>query len=72
MGVSKIEYFGTVKLDLTSDTVTAETLQSGVTAHNKSGEQIVGTLVTQNFRTGSSEPSDSLGDNGDWYLVTEG
>lgn len=33
---------GTVLLDLTGDTVTSETLMSGVTAHNAAGEQIVG------------------------------
>ncbi len=33
---------GTVLLDLTGDTVTPETLLSGVTAHNAAGEPIVG------------------------------
>ena len=33
---------GTVLLDLTGDTVTPETLLSGVTAHNAAGERIVG------------------------------
>jgi hypothetical protein len=36
---------GTVLLDLTGDTVTPETLLSGVTAHNAAGEPIVGTVV---------------------------
>lgn len=36
---------GTVLLDLTGDTVTPETLLSGVTAHNAAGEPIVGTAV---------------------------
>lgn len=36
---------GTVLLDLTGDTVTPETLLSGVTAHNAAGERIVGTVV---------------------------
>lgn len=35
---------GAVLLDLTSDTVTAEILPVGVTAHDKYGESIVGTL----------------------------
>ena len=34
---------GTVLLDLTGDTVTPETLLSGVTAHNAAGNPIVGT-----------------------------
>ena len=36
---------GTVLLDLTGDTVTPETLLSGVTAHNAAGNPIVGTAV---------------------------
>jgi len=36
---------GTVFIDLTSDTVTADTLQNGVTAHDKSGTVIVGTAI---------------------------
>lgn len=43
MGASKIIYSGETLVDLTGDTVTAETLVSGVTAHNAAGEQIVGT-----------------------------
>lgn len=35
---------GTVMLSLLEDTVTAETLQQGVTAHNRSGEAVAGTL----------------------------
>ena len=36
---------GTVLLDLTGDTVTPETLMSGVTAHNAAGEQIEGAVA---------------------------
>ena len=36
---------GTVLLDLTGDTVTPETLLSGVTAHDAAGEQISGAVV---------------------------
>lgn len=44
MAVNKVVYNAKSLLDLTSDTVTPETLASGVTAHDKSGNQIVGTL----------------------------
>lgn len=37
---------GTVLLDLTGDTVTPQTLLSGVTAHNAAGERIAGAVVT--------------------------
>lgn len=35
---------GTVLLDLTGDTVTAGDMLQGITAHDKSGRQITGTL----------------------------
>ena len=44
MPVSKVVLNNVVKLDLTADTVTAETLAEGVTAHDASGAQIVGTM----------------------------
>ncbi len=45
MGVNKVEIDGEVKLDLTQDTVTAAQLAQGVTAHDASGETIVGTMT---------------------------
>ena len=44
MGVSKIVFGDTVLVDLTGDTVTAATLDKGATAHDKAGNQIVGTM----------------------------
>ena len=44
MPVSKVVLNDVVKLDLTADTVTPETLAEGVTAHDASGAQIVGTM----------------------------
>lgn len=43
MAVSKVNYAGETLIDLTSDTVTPETLDEGVTAHAANGEQITGT-----------------------------
>lgn len=43
--VNKVEINGVVKLDLTPDTVTPETLLSGYKAHDRSGQAIRGTLV---------------------------
>lgn len=46
MAVSKVELAnGEVLIDLTNDSVTAETLAEGVTAHGANGEPIVGTMV---------------------------
>ena len=44
MAVNKVEFNGRVLIDLTSDTVVAETLAEGVTAHGADGEPIVGTM----------------------------
>lgn len=43
--VNKVDLNGVTVLDLTSDTVTPETLLLGTTAHNAKGEIITGTLV---------------------------
>lgn len=69
MGVSKVEYGGNTLVDLTSDTVTSDTMLSGYTAHDKAGNVVTGTVVVQKFYTGSSEPSSSLGNDGDLYLI---
>lgn len=45
MGVSKLVYGGVVKFDLTSDTVTADTLLVGHTAHGKDGELVEGSCT---------------------------
>lgn len=44
MAVNKVEVNGETKLDLTQDTVTPQTLLSGVTAHNAAGEEITGSM----------------------------
>ena len=41
--VSKVIYNGNTLIDLTGDTVTAATLASGITAHDKSGALVTGT-----------------------------
>lgn len=43
MAVNKVIFGGETVVDLTQDTVTPETLLKGATAHDKTGEQIVGT-----------------------------
>ena len=45
MAVNKVEINGEVKLDLTQDTVTENTLLKGITAHNAAGNSIEGTMT---------------------------
>lgn len=62
---------GTVLIDLTNSTLNgASQLQAGVTAYDRSGTLITGSLVIQHYYTGSSAPSASTGVNGDIYLQT--
>lgn len=44
MAVNKVVLNDEVKLDLSADSVTPETLAKGVTAHNAAGELITGTM----------------------------
>lgn len=44
MAVNRVDYGGNTLIDLTADTVTAETLLQGHTAHGKDGEMIIGAL----------------------------
>lgn len=71
MAVNKVDINGSTVLDLTADTVTATNLVSGYTAHDKSGASITGTLSVQNYYSGSSAPTSSIGIDGDIYFQTE-
>lgn len=55
MATNKVEYFGKVLIDLTEDSVTPETLAEGVTAHDKSGAVIVGTMTSGGGGGGDSD-----------------
>ena len=57
--------------DVTSVTATASDVVSGKDIVNSSGTVVHGSLVVQNYYTGSTEPSSSLGSNGDLYFQTE-
>lgn len=69
MAVNKVVYNNETLIDLTNDTVTTNDLVEGVIAHDKSGTQINGTLVVRTIYTGSEIPSNSVGTDGDIYLV---
>lgn len=44
MAVNKIVYAGNSLIDLTDDTVTSDKLAEGITAHDKSGNKIIGSM----------------------------
>lgn len=69
MAVNKVVYNNKTLIDLTNDTVTTNDLVEGVIAHDKSGTQINGILVVRTIYTGSETPSNSVGTDGDIYLV---
>ena len=58
MGTSKVVLGSNVLVDLTNDTVTAETLAEGITAHGADGEPIVGTLETGAYDVTSTDNGD--------------
>lgn len=68
MAVNKVVYNAKVLLDLTSDTVTADKLASGITAHDKSGAKITGTMpvVATNVKNYELTIAKSSG----WVLLT--
>lgn len=69
MAYNKIVYSGETLLDLTNDTLeTSSQLLNGIKAHSKDGNIVTGNLVIQHYYTGSSDPSPSLGQDGDIYL----
>lgn len=51
MTVNKVEYAGKVLLDLTEDTVTADMMESGVKAHDKTGALITGSIPVNDMLT---------------------
>lgn len=69
MAVNKVVYNNNTLIDLTNDTVTTNDLVAGVVAHDKTGTQINGALVVRTVYTGSETPSNSVGVDGDIYLV---
>ena len=50
MAVNKVVYNGQTLIDLTKDTVAEDTMLSGVTAHDKSGNEVTGTIPRKSSR----------------------
>lgn len=67
---NKVEVNGVAVIDLTTDTVTATHLESGYTAHDRSGAPVTGSLSIVTYYVSSSDPTSSQGSDGDIWLVT--
>lgn len=59
MAINKVEYSGNTLIDLTSDSVTPETLISGVTAHDASGKKINGTFDPDKYLEKTGDASNT-------------
>ena len=60
--INKIDYGGRTLIDLTGDTVTADTLLEEMTAHDKSGKIITGTYVAPIIQESQTKIIDFTGD----------
>lgn len=55
--------------DISDATATENDIKSGISAYTANGK-VTGTLVTKKCYTGSTQPDDSIGEDGDLYIVT--
>lgn len=63
MAVNKVVINDEIKIDLTSDTVSPDTLSKGITAHDKSGNVIVGQAVSGGISLGGQSSRKYCGSN---------
>lgn len=66
MANSKVIFYGETLIDLTQDTVEADALLAGYTAHDKNGEPITGTLALNFSVVGGEAQPASPGENTIW------
>ena len=63
MAVNKVVINDEIKIDLTSDTVSPDTLSKGITAHDKSGNVIIGQAVSGGISLGGQSSRKYCGSN---------
>lgn len=68
MAVNHVIINGETVVDLRNDTVSADKMLSGYTAHDKSGAKITGNVTFSTVYTGSGSPTAGMGSDGDIYL----
>lgn len=71
MAINKVIYDNQTLVDLTADTVTADTLAAGVTAHDKSGASIVGTAYKNSYYVKGTQTASTNVWTGDLSEVDE-
>lgn len=71
MAVNHVIINGETVVDLRNDTVSADKMLSGYTAHDKSGAKITGNVTFSTVYTGSGAPTAGIGSDGDIYLDLE-
>ena len=59
MAVNRVDYGGNTLIDLTADTVTADSLLSGFTAHGADGEPVIGTADGAHVASVTKAPSNN-------------
>lgn len=68
MAVNHVIINGETVVDLRDDTVSADKMLSGYTAHDKTGAKITGNVTFSTVYTGSGAPNAGMGSDGDIYL----
>ena len=68
MAVNHVIIIGETVVDLRNDTVAADKMLSGYTAHDKSGSKITGNVTFSTVYTGSGAPDAGMGSDGDLYF----
>lgn len=70
MGINKIQYGNNVLIDLTNDTVTAQKIISGYTAHDRNGEIITGVAAGDSIVLNTMEEFISNYDDEEGFLLS--
>lgn len=66
MAYNKVTYNGSTLIDLSADTVTADKILSGATAHGADGESITGSMVNRGAVSGTIATKDAV------YTIQQG
>lgn len=66
MAYNKVTYNGSTLIDLSADTVTADKILSGATAHGSDGESITGSMVNRGAVSGTIATKDAV------YTIQQG